>query len=530
MYIEPNSELILLSNCPLDTTYEHTLYFENKTEQYNYFMGLKKRTFDGQSYIRKSKGVVHLEILADKIYDCNYMMFRNTSYGNKWFYAFITNVEYVSNTSCYVTFVVDFMQTWFLDCRLKQSFVEREHSVTDVVGENTLPENVELGSYITTIEKFVGGEYNEEQVDNLGVCILATGLPDDLLTVITNLSEPPKIITGNPLACYSIILPLTYFVEKMKSIADSFARDTSGNEIVAIFTFPPLFVHPSDTNVTTIEFGNFDLSLPINVKNNKLKTYPYCCLTVTGSGQTCELKYELFNGKPRFKTYSTLQPDTKVVCVPENYEGESENFNYVVNLSGYPILSWINDGYQQFIAQNSSALETSINNAERSANANVGSSLVGLTRPNPTPYGAILNFGADLTNTATSNINAISNVIAKITDSHATPDTLMGEYSGRNAITLAKKNCFRIRCRTIRPEYLRIIDEYFDKFGYSTKRNKIPNISSRPHWNYTKTIGCVLVGNAPADDINAICKCFDNGITFWKNGDEVGNYNLDNTV
>ena len=27
-----------------------------------------------------------------------------------------------------------------------------------------------------------------------------------------------------------------------------------------------------------------------------------------------------------------------------------------------------------------------------------------------------------------------------------------------------------------------------------------------------------------------ICNIYDNGITFWKNGSEVGQYNLDNTV
>ena len=27
-----------------------------------------------------------------------------------------------------------------------------------------------------------------------------------------------------------------------------------------------------------------------------------------------------------------------------------------------------------------------------------------------------------------------------------------------------------------------------------------------------------------------ICKIFDNGITFWKNGNEIGNYSLDNSV
>ena len=37
MYINPNSDIWLLHNIPLDNTYEHTIYFKTDPEQYNYF-------------------------------------------------------------------------------------------------------------------------------------------------------------------------------------------------------------------------------------------------------------------------------------------------------------------------------------------------------------------------------------------------------------------------------------------------------------------------------------------------------------
>lgn len=79
-------------------------------------------------------------------------------------------------------------------------------------------------------------------------------------------------------------------------------------------------------------------------------------------------------------------------------------------------------------------------------------------------------------------------------------------------------------------EYARMIDDFFTMFGYVTKRNKIPNRNVRPHWTYTKTMGCTVTGSVPAPDMNKICSIYDNGITFWKKGSEVGNYSLDNTV
>ena len=84
--------------------------------------------------------------------------------------------------------------------------------------------------------------------------------------------------------------------------------------------------------------------------------------------------------------------------------------------------------------------------------------------------------------------------------------------------------------RYIRPEYVTIIDDFFSMFGYATKRVKVPNRNVRPHWCYTKTIGCHINGSIPQDDVKRICAIYDNGITFWKNGEEVGNYNLDNSI
>jgi hypothetical protein len=65
-------------------------------------------------------------------------------------------------------------------------------------------------------------------------------------------------------------------------------------------------------------------------------------------------------------------------------------------------------------------------------------------------------------------------------------------------------------------------------YGYAQHIRKVPNRAVRPHWTYTKTIGCCVKGSVPADDMASICAIYDKGITFWKNGDEVGNYNLPN--
>ena len=108
------------------------------------------------------------------------------------------------------------------------------------------------------------------------------------------------------------------------------------------------------------------------------------------------------------------------------------------------------------------------------------------------------------------------------------PPQSHGNVSG-NVLYSAGLLNFSYCIKYIRPEFVRIIDDYFNKFGYATHRVKTPNIGTRPHWNYVQTRGCSIKGNVPADTARNICNIYDSGITFWKNGSEVGNYQLDNS-
>ena len=84
----PTTNLKILRNVPLDSTYKDTLTFENKTDQYLYFAGKAKVSFDDFTFQRLNSSV---RVPADpnSLYDCNYIMFQNENFGDKWFYAFI---------------------------------------------------------------------------------------------------------------------------------------------------------------------------------------------------------------------------------------------------------------------------------------------------------------------------------------------------------------------------------------------------------------------------------------------------------
>ena len=147
-YIAPNSTIKILKNVPLEKDYINTLYFANATAQLTYFNSTAKYTLSTQSYQRANKGVCRVNYKVEDLYDCNYLMFQNTSFGTKWFYAFITSVDYVNNVTSDIHYEIDVMQTWAFEMSLTQCFVEREHSATDNIGDNIVAEPVDIGELV----------------------------------------------------------------------------------------------------------------------------------------------------------------------------------------------------------------------------------------------------------------------------------------------------------------------------------------------------------------------------------------------
>lgn len=172
-YIAPNTDIILMKGVPLGPDYHETIYFATPEAQYNYFSGKAYRTYSEYTFVRANSNTVRIDANPADLYDVNYMMFRNTNYGNKWFYAFVGPVEYINDRTAHITFDIDIMQTYHFDYALESCFVEREHTSTDVIGEHLAPEPVDLGNIIC---------------DN----VLDTGLFNDYLAVVAYVPNVPS--------------------------------------------------------------------------------------------------------------------------------------------------------------------------------------------------------------------------------------------------------------------------------------------------------------------------------------------------
>src|SRR5699024_11000694 len=77
---------------------------------------------------------------------------------NKWWYAFVSKVEYVSDTLTNVYFEIDVLQTWYFDYDLQHCYIAREHTNSDQLFSNLLPEPVELGEYTPNTYGSIGSD------------------------------------------------------------------------------------------------------------------------------------------------------------------------------------------------------------------------------------------------------------------------------------------------------------------------------------------------------------------------------------
>lgn len=503
--ITPSNIVRVLRNVPLDGSYKDTLTFSSVSAQSSYFIGKTKQAFTDFTPVRM-QNAIRFPVNAQTFYDCNYIMFQNANFGNKWFYAFITSVDYININMCQVRFDLDIMQTWYFDYTLKPSFVEREHVNDDTIGANLVPENVELGEYV-----FEGLNVTNE-LSNCGVLVCATESPtteneatpgnyngvfsgvgyyftDSLITagnVLTDVAKPDSIL--------SVTMFPKAFVDYDTSVAGGFGPVTKNTGLKNI-TFT--------ANKNTTNIGGY------TPKNKKLFTYPYNFLYCTNfNGNSANFRYEYFTtANCDFRISVDVTPNPTAFCVPLAYKGISVNYNEKITLNGWPQCAWASDVFKAYLAQN--ATSTAVN---------VMSSAIGMG----------MTFATGGAAAAVASATTMAGTVAKLADLSALPPQAHGTPTSNTNLAAGTLEFGFSQCHCDE-EFLKIIDDYFNVRGYAVHEVKIPNRTGRQSWNYVKTIDCKATGSIPFDDLAKIRSIYDSGITFW-HGDYVGDYSRSNNI
>lgn len=545
--IAPSTTVTLCAGVPLAKGSEDTILFGSAGEQAATIGSYSIGTFSNITYQRNTRDVIRVEIPAMResgasVLRANYCIFNNSAFEGKNIYCFVDTVDYVNNNTADIHITIDAMQTFMFDYTLKQCYVEREHSVTDRVGDNLIPED--FGTLPTVIAevsndllfKAQGGELKYQcciyYIENSGVDTDGT---IDMTTYRVEGAVKNNVYTGcNVKNEDAVSTDIDYRINTIIH---------NGGTIVGIQMIP-LSVIRADSNggvIKSVSFlkpsviiDNNDPNYSYAPKNKKLMTYPYCYLTASNNlGEERQYRWEWFDNlsEASFKWYGAYIPTPDTAIVPLNYKGQAECYGEKVSFNTFPTCTWSEDSFMQWWLRNGNAYNTSVfSNLVSGFTSAAGGAAVGAAVGSKAGLpgiigGAVIGAGTSLIGTLTNN----SKIEAGYKDQQAAPDKLSGSPSSAIVNEVIGNTGFTLYAMNIPLQLAKSIDDYFTMFGYATKRVKTPNINSRPVYNYVKTQGCTIYGRVPAPYALEIQERFNNGVRFWKTTD-VGNYGLDNTV
>lgn len=536
--ITPNTDLYLLK-VPLEIDEVNQLTFANKQAQYNYFYSLPKLTVDEYTYQRKD-GTIRFSANFDDIVNYNYVMYRNTEYSDKWFYAYITDIQYLNDSVTAVSIKTDVWQTWQFDLTFKPVFVEREHVNDDTFGLHTIPENLETGEFVRSLtggQCSYGGKFwlafqVTELISNMddagtGTHRLYNGIYNGLYTVLVdNYTTADLLVSAYDDAGKHDAIIACFYIPK-----NTVASYVTNSGCILHGSTCTIYFPNASTSASTID--SISVNKPNNIdgytpKNNKLFTGEFCyMLASNNAGSDAIYRFEDFRdittGRPlssaTFLVRSVLAQGGSTRLIPNNeykapagvpsYTSFNSVAKYGITGGKLPICSWNSDYYTNWLTQN--AVNIGVNAVE-----------TGLSVASNLATGNIMG-------TANSLISGVGQLLNKSYQASLVPNQAKGNTNCGD-INFSEGLHLTITTMTIRAEFARMIDDFLSMFGYKVNRVKIPNITGRRNWNFVKTQGCYIEADIPQADLNEIKALFDKGITLWHNPATFADYSQNNDI
>lgn len=560
--IGPSTTVRVCQSIPLDNTYTDTILFTSKSAQESYFASKTKKVYSGLTYQRlasnSSTWAIFLEDVADYFYDCNYLCFQNGGFGNKWLYAFISDILYINENCTAITFEIDVMQTWLFDFEIKKSFIERMHVADDTISRNVVEEDLNFMQryeyyYVENSRLFEGstrpldtdGEFDDRIIYD-SIILVATS---------EDVDEEDEVLEGGLIQ--NTYQGLKYIGFNANDLGVGYCnawlkRMNEGGKAGAINSISMV---PS-AGLTYSSGGNGKLNINIedpngNVgekeylinystldddyipKNNKLFCWPYHFFTITTlDGQSYDYKYEdIIESDPvpgtttmKFKFKFAFGTDPTYFMYPSYYMKCNNNYDYGIKLSGFPKCNWNFGVWENYYAQQDTNITLSM---LASALGSVSSASGSVVSGAGSKKGLGVETGLAIAQAGLGTLQAGLSTFGGLSVVKSQPDQSKGANNVGGVNYNMETMDFWIIHKRLHWGYVVKIDDYFTKFGYRVNSTGVPNLHTRKYWNYLKLDQPSVTGNMPVGDMRMIKQILSNGITFWHTTD-VGNYDLNN--
>ena len=535
----PTTNLRLLST-PLESDYRNTLWFPNREAQTNYFLGKTVKTFTNFNYIKKNNTIV-VEGEVDLYYNCNYIMYQNTNFTNKWFYAFIDRIEWASNNSLRLFVSTDCIQTWFFDITYFQSYVDRCHSDTDVAGDNIVPEDFSVGN--------PGGYQLAGSTDLApdGIALFAT-------STYAGESRTGSVNSGIYSGGQNLV---DFHIDNpgVGTILDSYVKNGTATAVIKLQQYP----YKLKNGPMTVSFSKYPTSIAgYTPKNKKMLSSAFITCFMSMYGQETNFNPAFIADDKVSLKLSADQTSGTISAFVENYsDGSISTIALFASIpeSGWSYNQYKND-YNLHSASNSIyQRRASLNRGLNKVNSviDVTGSLADLTQSAVnlvSPGNLISQFGGfnpsasgigNLANSAQNTVSSFGNAytqlggideitqdLAAISESYNAPAT--GGMSASNGYISTGKTVFSYGYKVLPKDIVVRCDKFLSVYGYKQSEYRTINLHARASWTYIKTNGLNAQGNFPDEDMHTIKRAFNNGIFFWAYTATYGNFDQNNAI
>lgn len=487
------SDLQVLAGCECDP--KHQPYFGSAGSQEGWFLG--KSVYQNTTMTQLDPSLpIAVPWDYEKLFNVDMVTFINHNMGNRRYYCRVKDKRYINTNRTDLYIEVEPFQTYMFDLEFKGSFVEREMAENDwatVPSVNTIEEGLQLGDYVQAGETAATGDF----------------APWPLLFYVADGD-------GKPLTGAS--------VDGVYSAARFASGESACNAIIA--QYEELGLLDAIIGVVLIPgwmlAGSGSYTGPANLatwydgyqpKNSKCFNYPFNLLSVECPGSSGEFHYELFSSpdSPSFRRDFSISLQPHARLAPENYRGRSLDSLNGVHMSDFPMAASSGNSFANWLANNKSSLLTGL--AKSIAVGAAGGFAVG---------GAI---GA-----AAGAVAGAAPTIGSLVDKQVNQTQQTTAPSGSVGYIKWGDYYFRMCQMQIESSCIQAVDDYFTAFGYKTNRAKMPNLRTRPFWNYVKLKDACIHLPAERGYQTEVETMFNNGVTLWHvdQGAVIGDYTMDN--
>lgn len=542
----PNTTLYV-GVVPWNSDLKNVQSYNSRAEQISNIQGLLTHKYEHINVIRRDIDLI-LKGVNEDLTQCNYLMYQNADISNKWYFAFIDNVQYNSLNSVIISHTIDVWQTYQFDITYYKNLILRSHVAksADTVGRWLAPEPISVApeferkhnvfnalswtpQYVlhsTSVFNNTTKKY-EYKGNGTGATLSAEyGIfvdnADDVQTVVKNYGKlsAAEALKSNDDDKYSNWISdlltgqtIDKAVKLISTTSISQLQDHR-NELIGLYAIPG-WVHDGTNKYATnnIKKKEVTTTLPKETlacgyapRNKKmLSSLCKAYLFYNENGFKLPLKPELFTSDTPVFTVKATELSTNGFLLQigsyADYTAKTNKISYnCENRLGYDA----NTGLDKVLNTLTSAVGVvnAVGSVASQAFAgNVGGAVQGAVGAVQQSINMIDALGQRGVNTGASGD------IMSITEKRAMP--VFADVSPTEA-----------QCR--------YIDDYLDVYGYAI--NEIGKISTymknRSNWNYIQVANCNIKVSAPNDDVNKLKQMFENGVTIWHNS--FGDYDQNN--